>query len=102
MWAANAPVGRVPYHLDPEAMLMMPCMGTAAGVAGIHGAGLHGRDSATAQATTPGGASRACTLAAVTLMANSQPKVSITRLRLRPLTFLPASSPCSPPWASRA
>ena len=53
---------------------------------------------AQARATTAGAPSRSCTLAALTVTASSSPSVSTTRWRLRPLTFLPASKPASPPW----
>lgn len=43
--------------------------------------------------------SRSCTLAEVTVTASSSPSVSTTRLRLRPLNFLPASNLVLPPWA---
>lgn len=44
-----------------------------------------------AQDTAVRAPSRSCTLAAVALTVGRSPKVSTTRWRLRPLTFLPAS-----------
>lgn len=91
-------VAGVANDFDADGVRVLDGFGALATVGGVGVELLQPRHTfAHACATTGAAASRSCTLAAVTVTANSRPRVSTTRWRLRPLTFLPASKPVMPP-----
>lgn len=61
------------------------------GVGTVDEPGIQGWDLPIEDVTASSAASRSCTLVALMLTAKGRPKVSMTRLLLRPFTFLPAS-----------
>lgn len=96
---ARGAIAGVMNDVHSDAMGVFDGSGAIAGVCGIDEYGLQARDLGTSLGQNGAAPSRSCTLAAVIVTASSKPSASVTIWRLRPLTFLPASKPVSPPCA---